>query len=128
MGFRKATENLRVCNSAAAPMVTGHDLPVPRTPGNSTPSTNATNPGGSACCCTPILPGDPPTPCPTLLTEEEAIRYLRLDTINIENPSATLKRYRDMGLLRATQVSKRLFYLRTELDAFLQRLTDLNPR
>lgn len=35
----------------------------------------------------PILPGDPPIPCPELLTEEEAIRYLRLDTIEgLSNP------------------------------------------
>ena len=63
-----------------------------------------------------------------LLTEPEAIRYLRLDTVNIANPSATLRRYREMGILRATQVSKRLFYLRQELDRFLERLTESNPR
>lgn len=77
---------------------------------------------------TRIIPGDPPQPCPELLTEEEAIRYLRLDTVNIDNPSATLRRYREMQLLRATQVSKRLFYQRKELDAFLDRLTEHNPR
>ncbi len=67
-------------------------------------------------------------PCPYLLTEEEAIKYLRLDTIDIANPAATLRRYRDMGLLRATQVSKRLFFLRRELDLFLARVTDRNQR
>lgn len=75
-----------------------------------------------------MLPGDPPEPCPELLTESEAIRYLRLDTVNIANPGDTLTRYREMGLLRATQVSKRLFYRRIELDRFLERLTDENPR
>lgn len=75
-----------------------------------------------------VLPGDPPEPCPELLTESEAIRYLRLDTVNIANPGDTLTRYREMGLLRATQVSKRLFYRRIELDRFLERLTDENPR
>ena len=75
-----------------------------------------------------ILPGSPPQPCPELLTEEEAIRYLRLDTIRIKNPAETLARYRDEGLLRGTQVSKRIFYRRTELDRFLERLTDSNPR
>lgn len=77
---------------------------------------------------TPILPGDPPKPCPELLTEEEAIRYLRLDTVNVGDPSATLRRYREMGILRATQVSKRLFYRRVELDRFLERATESNPR
>ena len=67
-------------------------------------------------------------PCPELLTEEEAIRYLRLDTIRIKNPGETLTRYRDEGLLRGTQVSKRIFYRRTELDRLLERLTDNNPR
>ncbi len=75
-----------------------------------------------------ILPGDPPAPCPELLTESEAVRYLRLDTVGIADPSATLRRYRDQGLLRATQVSKRLFYRRVELDRFLERVTEQNPR
>jgi len=75
-----------------------------------------------------FLPGNPPVPCPELLTESEAIRYLRLDTINIQHPSHTLRRYRDQGLLRATQVSKSLFYRRIELDRFLERITDENPR
>lgn len=67
-------------------------------------------------------------PWPELLTEEEAIRYLRLDTISISNPSATLRRYREQNLLRGTQVSKRILYRRTELDRFLERITELNPR
>lgn len=68
------------------------------------------------------------TPCPELLTEDEAIRYLRLDTIDIKNPSATLRRYREAVLLRAVQISKRIFYPKTELDAFVQRLMEKNPR
>lgn len=75
-----------------------------------------------------ILPGKPVQPCPELLTEEEAIRYLRLDTVDIANPAATLRRYREQGTLRATQVSKRVFYRRKELDRFLERVTETNPR
>jgi len=64
-----------------------------------------------------------------LLTEEEAIRYLRLDTIEgLRNPKESLARYRAMGMLRGTQVSKRIFYRRVELERFLERLTDENPR
>jgi transposase len=64
-----------------------------------------------------------------LLTEEEAIRYLRLDTIRgLKNPAETLARYRATGLLRGTQVSKSIFYRRIELDRFLDRLTTENPR
>jgi hypothetical protein len=70
-------------------------------------------------------PGDP---CPDLFTEEEAIRYLRLDTIDIKNPGETLERYRKQGVLRGTQVSKRVFYLRPELDQFLKNVTNANPR
>ena len=68
------------------------------------------------------------TSCPELLTEVEAIRYLRLDTVDIAEPSVTLRRYRDRALLRATQVSKRLFYRRVELDRFLERQTEKNLR
>ena len=76
----------------------------------------------------PALPGDPPQPCPELLTENETIRYLRLDTINISDPSATLRRYRERRLLRGTQISKRIFYRRAELDHFIERVTEDNPR
>ena len=75
-----------------------------------------------------ILPGNPPQPCPELLTENEAIRYLRLDEIDIDDPASTLRYYRKKGILRATQVGKCIRYRRIELDAFLERLTDSNPR
>ena len=75
-----------------------------------------------------FLPGSPPTPCPELLTEEEAIRYLRLDTVNIKRPADTLYRYRGQGLLRGTQISRRIFYRREELDRLLEKLTNGNPR
>ena len=77
-----------------------------------------------------ILPGPDGEwrPCPTLLTEQEAIQYLRLDTVGISDPGATLRRYREQGLLRATQISKRLFYRRLELDRFIEKQTERNPR
>lgn len=68
------------------------------------------------------------TPCPEILTESEAVRYLRLDTINIQNPSATLRRYREAGLLRAVQISKGVFYPRAELDQFIKASMEKNPR
>jgi hypothetical protein len=74
---------------------------------------------------TAFRPGDP---CPDLLTAEEAIRYLRLDTMGIKNPGETLARYRKEGHLKGTQVSKRVFYLKSELDTFLKKMTDINPR
>jgi hypothetical protein len=79
---------------------------------------------------TPTRPAgfQPGEPSPDLLTEEEAIRYLRLHEIAIKNPEETLRRYRREGHLRGTQVSKRVFYLKHELDAFLNKMTDHNPR
>jgi len=76
----------------------------------------------------PILPGDPWQPCPELLTEDEAVRYLRLDQIDTDDPAGALRYYRKRGLLRATQVGKCIRYRRVELDRLLERLTDTNPR
>jgi hypothetical protein len=75
-----------------------------------------------------ILPGNPPEPCPELLTEPEAVRYLRLDLVDIEDPGQTLRYYRKQGLLRATQVGKCIRYRRVELEKLLERLTESNPR
>lgn len=70
----------------------------------------------------------PAGPCPELLTQEEAIRYLRLDLVDVENPDETLRRYRKQGLIRGTQVGKCVRYRRKELEAFLDRITENNPR
>ena len=67
-------------------------------------------------------------PCPELLTETEAIRFLRLDGIDTENPAGTLRYYRKKGLLRATQVGKCIRYRRIELERLLEKLTEINPR
>ncbi len=71
---------------------------------------------------------EPPTPCPELLIEEEAIRYLRLDVSGVKNPGQTLGRYRGMGLLRGTQVGRLVLYRRVELERFLEKQTEANPR
>ena len=62
------------------------------------------------------------------MTEDEAVRYLRLDLIDIKNPRETLQRYRKEGRLKGTQVSKKVFYLRKNLDLFLEAVTEDNPR
>ena len=73
---------------------------------------------------TPILPGGQfPQPCPELLTEGEAIRYLRLDIDGPAKPELTLRYYREKGVLRATRVGRKLRYRRVELDRFLEQLT-----
>lgn len=71
-----------------------------------------------------ILPGNPPRPCPELLTQEEAIRYLRLDLDGPRKPSLSLRRYRELGLLLGTQVGRRILYRRVELERFLARKTE----
>ena len=43
------------------------------------------------------------TPCPEVLTEEEAIRYLRLDVGGPKNPVGTLRYYRFRGKLKGTR-------------------------
>ena len=77
---------------------------------------------------TAFLPGPLPQPCPELLTEAEAIRYLRLDLIDVTDPVGTLSYYRKRGVLRATQVGKCLRYRRAELERFLEIITKNNPR
>lgn len=71
---------------------------------------------------------EPSRPAPPLMTEDEAVRYLRLDTTATKNPGDTLERYRSMGLLRGTQVGRRVFYRLVELDKFLDRQTDAVAR
>ncbi len=61
-------------------------------------------------------------PCPALLDEAEAIKFLRLDKQKA-NPKNTLKHYRERGILKATVIGKNLFYSRKSLVEFLDRLT-----
>ena len=64
-------------------------------------------------------------PCPPLLTEEQAIRYLRIDTLKVKNPAKTLERYRGLGYLKATRIGNVNFYTRESLDEFLANKTNL---
>lgn len=66
------------------------------------------------------LPTNPPRPCPPLLTEDEAVVYLRLDTLGVQRPRRTLKRYRDEGKLVAVPIGNHLFYRQADLDAFIE--------
>lgn len=63
------------------------------------------------------------TPCPEVLTEAEAVRYLRLDKQNAD-PAKTLQYYRDKKKLKATIIGKNLLYSRKELDRFVEVLTN----
>ena len=65
---------------------------------------------------------------PELLTEHEAIKFLRLDEDGPKNPSLTLLYYRDKDRLKATRVGKKLRYKRTELLRFLDTMTDFTKK
>ena len=68
------------------------------------------------------------TPIPYLLTEQEAIIFLRLDTDTVKNPSRTIKYYRDKGQLRGTRIGNNYCYTKKELLAFIDRATDWTNR
>ena len=68
------------------------------------------------------------SPVPDLLTEDEAIKFLRLDENGPKNARNTLKYYRDEGLLHAVRVGKRYRYQRKELLEFLDRATERTNR
>ena len=59
---------------------------------------------------------------PELLTEQETILFLRLDKEN--NPTRTLKYYRDKGQLRAVKIGTNLLYPKQELFDFIQVATE----
>jgi hypothetical protein len=68
------------------------------------------------------------TLCPDLLTEQEAVRYLRLDCIKIEHPELTIRRYRAGGRLRGVQISKAVLYPVSELRRFIATQIEEAPR
>jgi hypothetical protein len=63
------------------------------------------------------------TPSPELLTEAEAIRYLRLDIDGPAKPENTLRYYREKKKLKGTRIGKRVLYTRKALDEFLEKMT-----
>lgn len=63
-------------------------------------------------------------PVPALLTESEAIWYLRLDIEGPAKPENTLRYYRQRGKLKATQVGKHIRYTRKALQEFLEKMTN----
>ena len=65
------------------------------------------------------------TPVPELLTEEETVKFLRLDGDGgPKDPSMTLKHYRDKKMLRGTRIGRRYRYSRVELLKFIAVATN----
>ena len=92
--------------------------------------------GSMSFSAPPTLPGEPirdgsgnvigygpAVPCHELLTEAEAVRFLRLDTMG-SDAHKTIERYRSAGTLLATRVGKRFFYHVASLRQFLARQTE----
>lgn len=63
-----------------------------------------------------------------VLTEQEAVRYLRLDETKVKNPADSLTRYRRKGLLRGVQIGREIRYHIEELNVLIQKLMEVNPR
>lgn len=68
------------------------------------------------------------TPCPPLLTEQEAIRYLRLDMDEGAEPEKTLEYYRNTGQIIAIKVGRKNRYRRIDLDMFLEQKSQLKHK
>ena len=60
-------------------------------------------------------------PVPEVLTEQEAIEFLRLDD-GPKHPEQTLQYYRSEGLLKGVRIGRKLRYTKTEMLRFLERL------
>ncbi|MBN1763689.1 MAG: helix-turn-helix domain-containing protein [Sedimentisphaerales bacterium] len=60
-------------------------------------------------------------PVAFLMTEDELVKFLRLDQVNIQHPADTLRRYRDAGRLKGIQISKQILYRLPDVLEFLER-------
>jgi len=63
-------------------------------------------------------------PVPDLLTTEEAIRYLRLDTDDLVNPEQTLRYYRNKRMLHPARIGRKNKYSKKELMRFIDEMTE----
>lgn len=65
------------------------------------------------------------TSAPYVLTADEAVRFLRLDTNGTKNPKAALDYYQKEGLLNPITIGKCRKYPLPELLRFIDRLSQL---
>ncbi len=72
----------------------------------------------------------PPKPVPVVLTEDEAISFLRLDAGGraLEAARRALRRLVERKLIRPCRVGKRSRFLREELLRYLRWQTDLHGK
>lgn len=67
-------------------------------------------------------------PTPEILTEDEAIRFLRIDGLNIQHPKETLRYYRSKHGLKACQIGKGVRFTIGNLRELVNNLIEKNPR
>jgi hypothetical protein len=67
-------------------------------------------------------------PVPSLMTEQEVIRFLRLDAEEGTDPVQTLARYRNAGQLVAIKVGRWNRYRRQDVEDFLARKSEQKQR
>lgn len=59
-------------------------------------------------------------PAPSVMTEAEAIRLLRIDVDGPKKPELTLRHYREKGKLKARRIGRHLRYTGKEIMKFLE--------
>ncbi len=67
-------------------------------------------------------------PTPDILTQKEAIRFLRLDTTRTRFPQNTLQRYRKESGLKTVQIGRQILYPKKGLEEFIEKQMEKNPR
>ena len=67
-------------------------------------------------------------PVPSLMTEQEVIRFLRLDAEDNPDPVQTLARYRNAGQLVAIKVGRWNRYRRQDVEDFLAKKSEQKQR
>lgn len=72
------------------------------------------------------FPGPGAEPAPYVMTEADVVRFCRLE--KIKAPYMALRRYRQKGWLKATQVGKDVRYLLPDVLKFLETAKQENPR
>lgn len=74
------------------------------------------------------MPGDPPRPCPPLLTQREAAILLRLDTTDTRFIDRAFERYASMGFIRATRIGRTTLYRLVDLLDAMEDFARVTPR
>jgi hypothetical protein len=64
------------------------------------------------------------TPAPSLLTEEEAIKFLRIDATGVRFPRDAFQRYRKSGQIVGKRIGRCVRYPVSEVMRFVRELPD----